>query len=72
MIGIEFVTNELGYEFSKGTFSRGVLVSGTLVNAKVVRVEPPLTITYEHIDKAVAAMSAALVDLSKNPTPSKL
>jgi len=65
MIGIEFTTNELGYDFSKGCFSRGVLVSGTLVNAKVVRVEPPLTISYAQIDKAVSTMAATLVSISK-------
>lgn len=65
MIGIEFVTNELGYDFSKGVFGRGVLVSGTLVNAKVVRVEPPLTISQAEIDKVLGVMEVTLVDIEK-------
>jgi putrescine aminotransferase len=72
MIGIEFVTNELGYEFSKNTFRMGVLVSGTLINAQVVRVEPPLTITQTEMDQVLVVMEKALVELSKNPLASKL
>lgn len=72
MIGIEFVTNELGYDFSKGVFGRGVLVSGTLVNAKVVRVEPPLTITNQEIDKVLGVMGATLAEMAKVNSQSKL
>jgi hypothetical protein len=49
MIGLEFVDNETGYEFARGAFARRVVISGTLVNAKTIRVEPPLTISYEQV-----------------------
>jgi len=64
MIGLEFQTNELGYNFSSGTFKRGVLVSGTLVNARVVRIEPPLTITIEEINKVLSVMKETLKDMN--------
>eukprot|EP01126_Amoeba_proteus_P029242 TRINITY_DN2882_c0_g1_i5.p1 TRINITY_DN2882_c0_g1~~TRINITY_DN2882_c0_g1_i5.p1 ORF type:complete len:473 (-),score=89.02 TRINITY_DN2882_c0_g1_i5:159-1517(-) len=72
MIGIDFLNNEFGYEFSKNVFGRGLLVSGTLVNARVIRVEPPLRITYEEIDKAINIMHAAMIELLQQPTKSKL
>jgi len=45
MIGIDFVDNEMGVEWAKQMFNRFVLTSGTLINAKTIRIEPPLTIT---------------------------
>jgi putrescine aminotransferase len=41
-------------------FKSGVLVSGTLNNAKVIRIEPPLTISVEKIDQSLKAMRKAL------------
>ncbi|WP_223067551.1 putrescine aminotransferase [Paenibacillus caui] len=55
MIGIEFHRDEVGYEAAKGMFDNGVLVAGTLINSKTIRIEPPLTITKEEIDQVVAA-----------------
>mmetsp|Transcript_8974 Transcript_8974/g.15209 ORF Transcript_8974/g.15209 Transcript_8974/m.15209 type:complete len:463 (-) Transcript_8974:113-1501(-) len=66
MIGLEFHSNEFGYNFSSGTFERGVLVSGTLVNARVVRIEPPLTISYAQIDKVLSVMDETLTQLQEN------
>ena len=60
MIAVEFKTSEIGYEVSKGMFARYVLVSGTLNNSRVIRIEPPAIISHESIDKAVAAMDEAI------------
>lgn len=60
LIGVEFHSDEIGYEVSKGLFDNGVLVAGTLINAKTIRIEPPLTITYEEADRVVAAFKKAL------------
>ncbi|MFM1651625.1 putrescine aminotransferase [Brevibacillus sp. B_LB10_24] len=60
LIGIEFQTDEIGYEVSKGLFDKGVLVAGTLINAKTIRIEPPLTITYQEADKVIAAFKQVL------------
>lgn len=53
MIGIEFHKDEIGYEVSKGMFDKGVLVAGTLINSKTIRIEPSLTISYEEVDKVI-------------------
>src|SRR5579872_740530 len=44
LMALEFADDKAGFEVGKLMLDRGVLVSGTLVNARVVRVEPPLTI----------------------------
>lgn len=63
LIGIEFQTDEIGYEVSKGLFDSGVLVAGTLINAKTIRIEPPLTITYPEADKVIVAFKNALMQV---------
>lgn len=50
LIGQHFVNDEIGYAVASGLFKRGVLISGTLNNSRVVRVEPPLVITRAEID----------------------
>lgn len=50
LIGQHFVDDELGYAVASGLFKRGVLISGTLNNSRVIRIEPPLVITREEID----------------------
>jgi putrescine aminotransferase len=53
MIGIEFHKEEIGYEVSKAMFDRGILVTGTLVNSKTIRIEPPLTISLEEVNEVI-------------------
>lgn len=60
MIGIEFHKDEIGYEVSKGMFDNGVLVAGTLVNSKTIRVEPPLTISYDEVDQVINTFKKVL------------
>ncbi|MDR2486680.1 MAG: aminotransferase class III-fold pyridoxal phosphate-dependent enzyme [Clostridiales Family XIII bacterium] len=52
-LAMEFVDGDLGYEVVYEMFNRRVLVSGSLINAKTIRIEPPLTITDEHILRAI-------------------
>ncbi|MGC5324686.1 putrescine aminotransferase [Brevibacillus sp. SYSU BS000544] len=63
LIGVEFHNDEIGYEVSKGLFDNGVLVAGTLINAKTIRVEPPLTITYEEADRVIEMFRKALAEV---------
>ncbi|KJS48202.1 putrescine aminotransferase [Desulfosporosinus sp. BICA1-9] len=63
LIGIEFQSDEIGYEVSKAMFDSGVLVAGTLINAKTIRIEPPLTITYKEADRVIVAFKNALVQV---------
>lgn len=60
MIGIEFHRDEVGYEVSKGMFDEGVLVAGTLINSKTIRIEPPLTISLEDVDRVISTFSQVL------------
>jgi putrescine aminotransferase len=50
LIGQHFVNDDAGYAVASGLFKRGVLISGTLNNSRVIRVEPPLVITRAEID----------------------
>ncbi|MHC5226069.1 putrescine aminotransferase [Ignatzschineria sp. LJL83] len=63
MIGIEFHTDEIGYEASKGMFDKGVLVAGTLINSKTIRIEPPLTIDYEEVDYVINSFKEVLAGI---------
>lgn len=57
---IEFQHNQLGYQFSKGMFDADILVAGTLINAKTVRIEPPLTFTEPLIDRLLTTADTVL------------
>ena len=60
LMALEFVDNASGFEFGKRMLDRGVLVSGTLVNARVIRIEPPLTIAKEQADYVCQALGESL------------
>lgn len=60
LMAIEFRDNQTGFEFGKRMLDRGVLVSGTLVNATVIRIEPPLTIAEEQADYVCQAIGESL------------
>jgi putrescine aminotransferase len=65
MLGMEFQTHDLGYAVAKSLFGRGILISGTYINAQVLRVEPPLVIGYPELDRFLAALEASLQDVYK-------
>jgi putrescine aminotransferase len=44
LIGLEFPSDPIGYEFAAGLFRRGVLVAGTYSKARTIRIEPSLDI----------------------------
>jgi len=48
-----------------GLFRRGVLVAGTLNNARVIRIEPPLIITRQQIDTVLDRLADTLAEVSK-------
>jgi putrescine aminotransferase len=63
LIGQHFVNDDLGYAVASGLFKRGVLISGTLNNSRVIRVEPPLVITREEIDAVLNRLEDTLHEL---------
>lgn len=60
LIVMEFCDDEKGYQVVTEMFGRGVLLSGTETNAHAIRIEPPLTISYENIDKGLAILDESL------------
>jgi putrescine aminotransferase len=60
MLGLEFADGDLGYAVSKNLFARQILIGGTYINARTLRVEPPLTISYPQLDRFVAALEESL------------
>jgi len=64
LIGIEFDEASHAQRFVAGAIARGVIINWTLNADRVVRLAPPLTITHEEIDFAVAAFKAALAEVS--------
>ena len=66
MIGIEFHQDEIGYEVSKAMFDQGILVAGTLINSKTIRIEPSLTISYEEVDTVINTFKSVLTQVKVN------
>jgi putrescine aminotransferase len=60
MLGMEFTGNDLGYEVAKHLFARNILISGTYINARVLRIEPALTISHPQLDTFLNALEDSL------------
>ncbi|CAF3289297.1 unnamed protein product [Rotaria socialis] len=69
MLALEFVDTDIGFRVSKGLFRERILVAGTLVNAKTIRIEPPLTITLEQVDIVIMALDKVLKEISNEIRP---
>jgi len=65
MLGMEFTDNELGYEVSKNLFARNILISGTYINSRVLRVEPSLNIGYPQLDTFLDALEDSLAQVER-------
>jgi len=60
MLGMEFMDNDLGYKVATELFARQILISGTYINARVLRIEPSLTIGYPQLDRFLGALEESL------------
>ncbi len=60
LLALEFGDDQTGFAIAKYLFDRGILVAGTLINARTVRIEPPLTIEQAQADKVFAVLTEAL------------
>ena len=67
LIGMDFHTDLCGYKVAAGLFKRGVLVAGTLISSKTIRIEPALTISKKEIDFACERLEKTLRDIAKKP-----
>jgi putrescine aminotransferase len=64
LLALEFGDDQTGFAIAKYLFDRGILVAGTLINARTVRIEPPLTIEQAQADKVFAVLTEALDSLA--------
>lgn len=69
MLALEFADTDIGFRVSKGLFREKILVAGTLVNAKTIRIEPPLTITMEQVDNVINALGKVLKEIASDMKP---
>jgi len=60
MIGIELTKEGIGGMLMAELFANGILVAYTLNNPKVIRLEPPLIITQEQVNKVIKVMGEAV------------
>lgn len=74
LIGMEFPTDGIGYKVASGLFSRGVITSGTLTNAKTIRFEPALNIPDEILDEVLNRLEDVFktIDLPRRKEPMHL
>lgn len=64
LIGLEFPDDATGYQVAKGLFRRQILVGGTLNNSRVIRIEPPYSISEAQMDTVVGALEEVLAAFS--------
>jgi putrescine aminotransferase len=65
LLGLEFVDNDFGYAVAAGLFRRGVLVAGTLLNARTLRLEPALNIPRALLDEVLEKLEDTLQELTQ-------
>ena len=65
LIGLEFTDRFIGYRVAAGLFKRGVLVAGTLLSARTIRIEPALNISYELLDRMLERLKDTLEAVEK-------
>ncbi len=65
LLGLEFHDKNVGYKVAAGLFKRGVLVAGTLLGARTVRIEPALNISYDLLEKMLARLADTLEELDR-------
>jgi putrescine aminotransferase len=65
LLGLEFHDKNVGYKVAAGLFKRGVLVAGTLLGARTVRIEPALNISYDLLEKMLARLGDTLEELDR-------
>jgi len=67
LIGLEFQSEDVGYHVAAGLFRRGVLVAGTLLNSKTLRIEPALNIPRDIVDQVLEALDETLHEIANEP-----
>eukprot|EP00727_Mastigamoeba_balamuthi_P008179 m51a1_g3982 putative putrescine aminotransferase (502) ;mRNA; f:457554-459442 len=60
LLAMHFADSATGYKVASALFRRGVLVSGTLNSSQSIRIEPPLVITQQQMERVIAMLEQAL------------
>ncbi len=63
LLAMIFPTDEIGYKVASGLFSRNVLTAGTLNNARSIRIEPALTVSYEILDEMLRRLEDTFANI---------
>ena len=71
LIGMEFPTQEIGWNVASGLFKRGVLVAGTYSKAQTIRLEPALNIPQPLLEEVVSRLDDTFKDVAAT-TPGAL
>jgi len=65
LIGLDFADRFIGYRVAAGLFKRGVLVAGTLLSARTIRIEPALNISKDLLEKVLDRLDDTLKHVRK-------
>lgn len=68
LIGIDFSDDETGYAVAAGLFRRGVLVAGTLISSKTIRIEPALNIPDPLLHTVLERLHDCLTEIQRKKT----
>ncbi len=64
LIGMDFINDETGYRVAAGLFKRGILVAGTLISSKTIRIEPALNISYDLLHVVLDKLEEVLREIA--------
>lgn len=65
LIGLSFADGDVGYRVAAGLFQRRVLTSGTLNNARAIRIEPALNIPMPILEDMMDRLEDTLKELAR-------
>jgi putrescine aminotransferase len=65
LLGLELVDTQFGYAVAAGLFRRGVLVAGTLLSARTLRIQPALNIPRSLVDEVLEKLEDTLEELTE-------
>jgi len=65
LIGMDFQSDEIGYKVAAGLFKRGVLVAGTLISSRTIRIEPALNISYDQLYIVLEKLEEVMTEIAE-------
>jgi putrescine aminotransferase len=65
LLGLDFASDEIGYAVAAGLFRRGVLVAGTLISSRTIRIEPALNIPDPLLHQVLERLHDCLAEIGR-------